>query len=170
MREQVCNIYLSGTAPRKACLPPVRFVGAASVALLLLGATAYSSYAQVTQSSKAATAPHSAKRDASDVPGDPVRGKELFVKNLCYSCHGYNGQGGSYTGPRIAPDPLPWQAVAAFIRNPPNLNSPYLNWPFGVMPPYISKNVTDKDVQDIVAYLNTVPTPTDAENIPTYKK
>lgn len=128
--------------------------------------------AQVSQSTKAAKAPPSSQTDAAsaDAPGDAVRGKQLFAKNLCYSCHGYYGQGGSYTGPRIAPDLPPWQAVAAFIRNPPNLNPPYTSIPFGVMPPYISKNVSDKDVQDIVAYLKSVPAATDMKNIPTYKK
>lgn len=102
--------------------------------------------------------------------GDAERGQELFVRNGCFACHGYQGQGGSYTGVRLAPDPLPWQAIAAFIRNPRGLNPPYLSWPFNVMPPFTSKMVPDRDVQDIYAYLKSIPGPTDLKNVPMFKK
>jgi mono/diheme cytochrome c family protein len=172
MTQQICPTSSNLTASQEASLRSVIAIGSAIFALVLLFTTAGSAAAQVSQSSKAATAPPSAQTNSvsADAPGDPVRGRQLFVKNMCYSCHGYNGQGGSYTGPRIAPDPLPWQAVAAFIRNPAGLTPPYITWPFGVMPPFTSKNVPDKDVQDIVAYLKTVPDPTDLKSIPTYKK
>jgi ubiquinol-cytochrome c reductase cytochrome c subunit len=107
---------------------------------------------------------------AADEVGNAEHGKELFVSNGCFACHGYEGQGGSYTGVRLAPNPLPWQAMAAFIRNPRGLNPPYLSWPFNVMPPFTSKMVSDKDVQDIHAYLMTIPGPTDLKNVPTFKK
>lgn len=102
--------------------------------------------------------------------GSAVRGKALFVKNGCYACHGYEGQGSIYTGPRIAPDPPPWQAIAAFIRNPPGLKKPYSNWPQHVMPPFTAKMVSDSDVRDIYAYLKSVPGPVALKRIPTFKK
>jgi ubiquinol-cytochrome c reductase cytochrome c subunit len=102
--------------------------------------------------------------------GNAERGRELFVRNGCFACHGYDGQGGSYTGPQIAPNPLPWQAIAVFIRNPRGLNPPYLAWPFNVMPPFTSRMVSDADVQDIYAYLKSRPAPTNVKNIPTFKK
>jgi mono/diheme cytochrome c family protein len=107
---------------------------------------------------------------AEEPMGSAGRGQELFVRNGCFACHGYQGQGGSYTGVRLAPDPLPWQAIAAFIRNPRGLNPPYLSWPFNVMPPFTSKMVSDQDVQDIYAYLKTIPGPTDLKNVPTFMK
>lgn len=107
---------------------------------------------------------------AEEVTGNAQRGKQLFIDNGCFACHGYDGQGGSYTGPRLAPDPLPWQAIAAFIRLPRGLTPPYTTWPFNVMPPYTAKLVPDKDVQDIYAYLKAIPGPTDIKNIPTFKK
>jgi ubiquinol-cytochrome c reductase cytochrome c subunit len=116
-----------------------------------------------TESAAAAKTP-----SASSEVGDATRGKELYVKNGCYECHGYLGQGGSYTGPRIAPDPLPWEAIAAFIRNPPGLSSPANK--DSAMPVYTSKLISDKDVQDICAYLKSVPPGVDMKNIPTYKK
>jgi mono/diheme cytochrome c family protein len=108
--------------------------------------------------------------NAADAAGDPVKGKELFVTNGCFACHGYDGQGGSYTGPKLTPNTFPPQAIAAFIRNPRNLNPPYLNWPFNVMPPFTAQMVSDQDVQDIYAYLISRPGPTDVKNIPTFKK
>ena len=107
---------------------------------------------------------------AAEETGSAEHGRELFIRNGCFACHGYEGQGGSYTGVRLAPDPLPWQAIAAFIRNPRGLNPPYLAWPFNVMPPFTSKMVSDQDVRDIYAYLKTVPGPTDLKNVPTFKK
>jgi len=41
-----------------------------------------------------------------------ANGHMLFVKVGCYQCHGYQGQGGA-AGPRIAPDPLPFDGLAA---------------------------------------------------------
>ena len=111
-----------------------------------------------------------AAQAASDAVGDAARGRELFVTNGCFACHGYDGQGGSYTGPQIAPNPLPWQAIAAFIRNPRGLVPPYLNWPFNVMPPFTSKMVSDRDVQDIWAWLASRPAPADIKRIPTFAK
>lgn len=101
--------------------------------------------------------------------GNAARGKALFVKHGCYACHGYDGQGSIYTGVRIAPDPPPWQAIAAFIRNPPGLKRPYSNWPFFVMPPFTAKMVSDRDVRDIYAYLKSVPGPAALKSIPTFK-
>lgn len=102
--------------------------------------------------------------------GDAARGKALFVEKGCYACHGYDGQGSIYTGLRIAPDPPPWQVIAAFIRNPPGIKRPYSNWPFFVMPPFTAKIVSDRDVMDIYAYLKSVAGPAALKRIPTFKK
>lgn len=101
----------------------------------------------------------SAAPAAADSPGDAARGKAIFEKNGCFYCHGYLGQGGTPAGPRIAPDTLPWQVIAAYIRKPA-----------GEMPPFSSKLVPDKDVQDIYAYLKSVPGPAAPNQIPTFTK
>ena len=88
--------------------------------------------------------------------GDAAHGKELFMKDGCYECHGYVGQGA--VGARLAPAPLPWEGIAAYIRNPA-----------GEMPPYVSKVVSDQDVRDIHAYLATIPTPPRVADIPLLK-
>jgi len=80
--------------------------------------------------------------------GNAAKGKELFLKNGCYECHGTVGQGG--TGPRIAPR----TASLAYIRKPA-----------GGMPPYTAKVMPDSDVADVLAYLMTIPAPPAAKGI-----
>ncbi len=86
---------------------------------------------------------------------DAARGKEIYVKVGCYSCHGYAGQGAS-TGPKLAPDPMPPEALATYIRN----SAPTL------MPPYSEKVLGDAEVADIHAYLASIKKPPSAKEIP----
>ncbi len=153
MRNPVCRARLNAVVSQGAALRPVITMAIAIMASV--GATV--------------STPAIAAETAAAI-GNAQRGKELFISNGCFACHGYNGQGGSYTGPKLTPDPLPWQAIAAFIRLPRGLTPPYTNWPFNVMPPYTSKLVPDKDVQDIYAYLKSMPGPTDLKNVPTFTK
>jgi len=44
-----------------------------------------------------------------------ANGRVLFVKVGCYQCHGYQGQGGA-AGPRIAPEPLPFDGQLGIRR------------------------------------------------------
>lgn len=48
-----------------------------------------------------------------------ARGRELYMAVGCYACHGTAGQGAPSTGPKLAPDTLPVQALIAIVRNPP---------------------------------------------------
>ena len=81
--------------------------------------------------------------------GNATRGKELFLKNGCYECHGTVGQGG--TGPRLAPR----TASLAYVRKPA-----------GQMPPYTPKVMSDADLADVLAYLMSIPAPPAAKSIP----
>lgn len=45
-----------------------------------------------------------------------ARGKQTFMRVGCYTCHGTEGQG-SGSGTKLAPDPLPAEALAQFLRN-----------------------------------------------------
>ena len=83
----------------------------------------------------------------------PEHGKSVFMKMGCWQCHGTVGQGGA--GPRIAPDPLPYDTFAAFVRTTSR-----------AMPPYHEKILSDADLADIHAYLQTIPKPQDSESIP----
>ena len=83
----------------------------------------------------------------------PEHGKLVFMKMGCWQCHGTVGQGGA--GPRIAPDPIPDETFAAFLRTTSR-----------AMPPYREKILSDADLADIYAYLQSIPKPADAGNIP----
>lgn len=86
--------------------------------------------------------------------GNTDNGKKLFVKDGCYQCHGYQGQGG-VAGARLAPRPIALVALIAYVRHPT-----------GQMPPYTAKVLSDAELADIHAYLASIPTPPAAKNIP----
>ena len=95
----------------------------------------------------------------SDAPaGNAENGKRLFVKDGCYECHGREGQGSIMSGPRIAPDPPPFEVVSTYIRKPK-----------GEMPPYTIKVLPDKDLADIYAFLESRPQPPTAKAMPLLK-
>jgi mono/diheme cytochrome c family protein len=95
----------------------------------------------------------------SDTPaGNAENGKRVFTKNGCYECHGREGQGSTMTGPRIAPDPVPFDALTRYVRKPT-----------GEMPPYTAKVVSDQELADIYAFLQTRPHPRAAKDNPLLK-
>jgi cbb3-type cytochrome c oxidase subunit III len=79
--------------------------------------------------------------------GDAERGKTLFVKDGCYQCHNYEGNGGA-AGARIAPNPPPFRGFVSYVRSPK-----------GDMPPYKEKVLPEQDLADIYAYLRSRPRP-----------
>ncbi|MGE5538795.1 MAG: c-type cytochrome [Gemmatimonas sp.] len=98
----------------------------------------------------------SAAARAEDAPkGNAQNGKTLFEKDGCYQCHGYIGQGAGATGPRLAPERLPYDA---FIRQ--------LRTPAQDMPPYEAVIMSDQQVADIYAYLGTIKKGPDPKSIP----
>ena len=89
--------------------------------------------------------------------GDAAKGKIAFIKNGCWQCHGFEGQGSVATsnGKVLAPDPLPWEGFSAFIRTS-NTG----------MPPFSEKMLPNADLEDIYAYLSSIPKPKDPKTIP----
>ena len=87
-----------------------------------------------------------------------ANGRVLYVKVGCYQCHGYQGQGGA-AGPRIAPEPLPFDGLAAFVRTSS-----------GEMPPYTETILSDGDLADIYAYLQSIPRPPALADVPLLKQ
>ena len=83
------------------------------------------------------------------------KGKAAYVKNGCWQCHGFVGQGAGITGPKLAPDPMPLAALTAFLR--------HTN---GRMPPYQEAVLSNEDIADIQAYLQSIPKPADYKSIP----
>ena len=86
--------------------------------------------------------------------GNSANGQALFMKAGCYECHDRQGQGGAGTGPRLAPNPIAYTAFMHQCRQPVN-----------EMPPYTSKVLTDTDLADIYAYLQSIPKPPAASSI-----
>jgi ubiquinol-cytochrome c reductase cytochrome c subunit len=100
---------------------------------------------------KRASAAQEAKSpDAS--AGNAENGKKLFMKDGCYQCHGREGQGTVMAGPRIAPDPVPFDVLLRYARKPT-----------GEMPPYTAKVISDQEFADIYAYLQSRPHPPTAK-------
>ena len=81
------------------------------------------------------------------------RGRQLFMSNYCYSCHGTQGHGGA--GPRLVVGPSP-EALIRYARKPTG----------GNMPAYTSKSISDQDLRDIHAYLRSIPPSPSAKAIP----
>src|SRR5262250_592975 len=92
---------------------------------------------------------------AADKPpaGNAENGKKLYAQYGCYQCHGYAAQGG--VGPRLAPRPLAFAAFSKYVRQPS-----------GEMPPYTTKVVSNAQLADLYAFLQSVPAPPAVETIP----
>jgi ubiquinol-cytochrome c reductase cytochrome c subunit len=125
-----------------------RFTAAAALAIALFFISLHVGNADAAQESKPADAP----------AGNAENGKRIFAKNGCYECHGREGQGSNMTGPRIAPDPVPFDVLTRYVRNPS-----------GEMPPYTAKVVSDQELADIYAFLLSRPHPPAAKNNPLLK-
>jgi ubiquinol-cytochrome c reductase cytochrome c subunit len=91
---------------------------------------------------------------AQTKPGDTAKGKSTFMQNGCYQCHGTVGQGG-LAGPRLAQTKLTIAGFMAYVRNP----NP------GNMPPFRAKVMSDQELADVFAYLQSVPPPVPAANM-----
>jgi mono/diheme cytochrome c family protein len=85
-------------------------------------------------------------------------GKGDFRKYGCYECHGFEGQGSIVSGPRLGPHPIPLDAFTAYIRNPS-----------GQMPPYTDKVLSDHQVAEIHAFLESLQPPPPVDRLPILK-
>jgi mono/diheme cytochrome c family protein len=78
--------------------------------------------------------------------GDAARGKEIFQRDNCYTCHGTTGAGGgALGGPRLAHAGLAPNAILNELRHPR-----------AVMPAYTEKVLSNADAADIVAYIQSL--------------
>ncbi len=75
------------------------------------------------------------------------RGEALFMQNQCDSCHGTNGQGGERSaGPKIFPNPTPFVAFELQLRTPRSL-----------MPRYPVQVISDAQLKDLYAFVESMP-------------
>jgi len=118
---------------------------AATAGVLILDRSYVSAQERPAAQGASATAP----------AGDAENGKRVFASAGCVYCHNGDGQGGG-NAPRLAPNPtmLPLAAFVRAVREPER------------MTPYISDVLSDAQLADIYAFLQTVPTPPDVSSIP----
>jgi mono/diheme cytochrome c family protein len=77
--------------------------------------------------------------------GDASHGKQIFLQDACYTCHGTTASGGGPAGPALAHQGLSPEAIMQQLRHPQ-----------ARMPAYTDKVLPDKDVADIVAYIQSL--------------
>lgn len=78
--------------------------------------------------------------------GNIEKGRVGFMKVGCAQCHGREAQGSPTTGPRLGPNGLPYAAFARYVR------APRLQ-----MPPYTEKILSDADLADLYAFVQSRP-------------
>jgi mono/diheme cytochrome c family protein len=86
--------------------------------------------------------------------GNAANGQKLFMADGCYQCHGTVGQGSRGTGPRLAPNPVPYEGFAQQVRKPAN-----------TMPPYTALVLSEAQLADIYAYVSSLPGPAKPEDV-----
>lgn len=118
------------------------FEGAMALALLVLCVGA--------GFSRPVTAQETAKPTARQIEN----GAALYRKVGCFQCHVNEGQGGA-NGPRLGPNPIPLPRFIQYVRKPA-----------GDMPPYSAKVLSDRELGDIHAFLQTRKAPPPVNTIP----
>ena len=86
---------------------------------------------------------------AQDAPaGDAVEGKRLYLAVGCFTCHGRSGQGGAMNGPvpALAKTAMPFDGFKGQLRRPAD-----------EMPAYSEKVMTDREIADIYAFVESLP-------------
>src|SRR5712672_1045342 len=83
-------------------------------------------------------------------PGDAAEGKRHYLATGCFTCHGRSGQGGAMNGPApiLAKTAMPFDGFKGQLRQPSN-----------DMPAYSEKVMTDKQIADIYAFVESLPGP-----------
>jgi mono/diheme cytochrome c family protein len=94
---------------------------------------------------------------AQDAPvGDATNGKRIYLAVGCFTCHGRSGQGGAYNGPApvLAKTQMPFDGFKGYLRAPAN-----------DMPAYSEPVMSDKDIADIYAFVQSLPGRRNAKDI-----
>ena len=99
-----------------------------------------------------AQAPAPPAQASAATAGNAQAGKDLYLRYSCYACHGYAGHGGA--GARLVPLRMPLPSFTSYLRNPRQ------------MPPYTAKVLSDQQVADVWAYIQTLPKSPLAKDIP----
>jgi mono/diheme cytochrome c family protein len=138
-------VFVKVIERRRSCMTR-RIAVAVAGAIFLLAWPALRAQSGSPQGEKSEAAP----------AGNAETGKKIFTKDGCYECHGRQGQGAAQgAGPRIGPLQLSFEAFTKYVHQPT-----------GQMPPYTSKVISDQDLADIYAYLQSRPKAAPSKDIP----
>jgi len=74
--------------------------------------------------------------------GDAARGKDIYMRDACYTCHGTTGASTSFVGPKLAHAGLTANRILRQLRQPQ-----------AQMPAYTENVLSDKDAADLAAYV-----------------
>jgi len=90
-------------------------------------------------------------------PGDAAEGKRLFLADGCFLCHGRVGEGGALNGPApiLAKTQMPFDGFMGQLRQPIN-----------DMPAYSEKVMSEKQIADIYAFVQSLPGPRPVKDVP----
>jgi mono/diheme cytochrome c family protein len=94
---------------------------------------------------------------AQDAPkGDAAKGKQIYLADGCFLCHGRVGQGGGYNGPvpALARTELPFEPFKLQLRQPAD-----------DMPAYSTAVISDEQIADIYAFVQSLPGRRDPKSI-----
>ena len=94
---------------------------------------------------------------AQDTPkGDVANGKKVYLATGCYMCHGRAGQGGAYKGPApvLAKTEMPYDGFKGQVRQPSQ-----------DMPGYSEAVMSEQEIADIYAFLQSLPGRRDPKTI-----
>ena len=80
--------------------------------------------------------------------GSVDKGRVTFAKIGCAQCHGREAQGSPTTGPRLGPGAMPYAGFSRYVRAPRQQ-----------MPPYTDRILSDADLADIYAFVQSRPKP-----------
>ena len=86
---------------------------------------------------------------AQDAPaGDAGNGKRVYLADGCFTCHGRSGQGGAFNrpAPSLAKTEMPFDAFKAQLRDPAN-----------DMPAYSTAVLSDQEIADMYAFVQSLP-------------
>ena len=89
--------------------------------------------------------------------GDAAKGKQAYLDARCFTCHGRAGQGGNYNypAPPLAGLDMPAEALQGFLRAAPN-----------DMPSYAPTSLSDDDIANIDAFMQSLPGPRNPKDFP----
>jgi mono/diheme cytochrome c family protein len=94
---------------------------------------------------------------AQEAPkGDAANGKRIYLATGCFMCHGRVGQGGAYNGPApvLAKTEMPYEGFKGQLRQPSQ-----------DMPAYSEAVMSDQQIADIYAFVQSLPGRRDPKSI-----